>query len=164
MRENENILIWNSIDMNFKIFLYITLLSPLFEEFIFRLSLVGKRNLIISSILSLGYILLRFLYFGKIGRFEVIFGCLSIIFLVFFLMKNEYTKFKFYFLNLVFALLHIVNFELSVKYIGLYFFVVLNFMIIGLVLSYYRMYYGLKTNVGMHIVYNLSTIIYIVLG
>lgn len=160
-KHNENVVVWNAINLDFKAIIFIALLSPLFEELIFRLPLLDKKTLIISAISGVFYVGIRLYFFNKFGAFELIFLGLSGLILMFYFFKEEYLQLKFYLLNTIFAFLHLVNFQVNSKFFVLYFFAVFNYLLIGFVFSYYRIHYGIKTSILMHTVYNLSAIVYI---
>lgn len=155
---------YNSIvkpKLDFPFFIYIIIIAPVFEELIFRLSLKkSKKNLIISSISCLSYILIRLFYFNKLNTVDYILCILCCYFsLNIFTSQKRYFKIHFHLLNLIFALLHIFNYVIEVKFIPIYFFGVLNYLILGFVFSYYRLYYSFKINLIMHVCYNFLALI-----
>jgi uncharacterized protein len=148
-------------------------LAPIYEEIIFRSLLkFNKRNLYICLFTLLGAIIIFFLR-SKIAI--VIILAIFFIFLVgltllFPLSSIEATvskKFKsiFYAVAIIFGLLHAFNF------IGnLYYIIALSLLlgspqiVLGLILGYLRVNYGLVYSILFHMVVNLSIIFSIIRG
>lgn len=152
-------------ELDFEFFIYIIMIAPVLEELIFRLNLKKtKKNLLISSFSCLIYIVIRYFYFNEFGKVDFVLSILLVYFLFnFYVGQKKLLKFNFYFLNFIFAFLHIFNYEFDLFLILIYFFGILNYLILSFVFSYYRIYYSFKTNVMMHIFYNSLSILPIVL-
>lgn len=146
---------------NFLFFLYIVVIAPLFEELIFRLSLIKTTlNLILSALSCLLYVFIRFYYFDKLSTIDYILVSLSFYFvLLIYIPNNSLLIINFYFFNFLFAFLHIFNNILSFKFIHIYFFMIFNYLILSLIFSYYRIYKSFKVNLLMHASYNLLSLI-----
>lgn len=142
---------------------YGILLTPLIEEIFFRLIYIfNKRNLgiiIFSSLCLVGVFIMR-LEFHKAYLFLSICFFFTILLLTFQRSRTffeKHFKFFFYSLAIIFAVLHIFNFDGIdlIKYILLVILVIPQ-LFLGLILGYLRITYGFIYAVGFHTVINLS--------
>lgn len=152
--------------LSFAFFIYVLLIAPILEELIFRLSLKKiKRNLILSILSCVIYLFIRYSYFETFSEVDVFLLMLMGYFLLNIAMgSTKLVKFNFYFLNFIFAFLHVFNYKLDSEFILVYLFGILNYLILALIFSYYRIYYSFKANLMMHVFYNFLSIFPIVLS
>ena len=146
--------------------IYGILISPVIEEFLFRLILVfNKKNLIIL-INTVAILLIIFIIKGDIIK-EALFLFLLIIFLTIYLNTDKcshffrnYFKSFFFLIAALFALLHLFNFmgisESNLIFMPLF---VIPQFVLGLVLGYIRITYGLLYAILFHLLVNCVVII-----
>jgi len=146
--------------------LYVLLLAPIIEEVFFRLIYIfTRRNLIILIVTTLG--LLMFYIIKKNLISIILFSSLTLIYLIGFFYFQKYKdffichfKFWFYFIAVIFAILHIFNFfGITISNIIFAPLFVIPQLILGIILGYIRVTYGFIYTVFFHMVIN-STILF----
>lgn len=145
--------------------IYGFLVGPLVEEIFFRLMYVfKKKNIFIVLITSLGLAIL-FLIKSEPEK-AYIFFILSLVFSLCFLSFEKVSRFIishykmfFYGMAIVFAFLHVLNFDgiNSMRYLLTVFIIIPQF-ILGILLGYIRLKHGFIYAVGFHMAVNISII------
>ena len=153
----------------------ICLFDPIYEELTFRLYLRSLPIYISISISLVVYLLL-----SDIGKFELYSLNIDIVYIgiLFFLLLKFFAivkvkrmvqkfwgknfKYIFYFSVLLFALLHLRNFQLTPKHIVFIPLLILPQLISGIIFGYSRMKYGIFWSIFLHILNNtIPYILYI---
>ena len=146
--------------------IFAVLLAPIIEESLFRLLLVfNKRNLFYFFVMCVGLFitfLVRESYF-KLFLF-ILLSLISIIIYFYFeviksfLVKN-YRCF-FYFIVVLFAVLHLFNFNgINSHNLFVAIILVVPQIILGLILGYLRIKYGIAYSILFHAIVNLSVLL-----
>jgi membrane protease YdiL (CAAX protease family) len=153
-------------------FLVVAFIGPLLEEILFRLSLVFEPSNIALSGSTLLYLVFRIISNRFISLISF-FLLLIILFRIAYMYKSEITsfwnknfKYIFYLLSLSFGLFHMSNYRYSeVTQFLIAPILVLPQIVMGLVLSFTRVYYkrGFLMGVFTHILINFITISIIML-
>lgn len=152
----------NSFKLNdYYLYFYIIIIAPVLEETIFRYSLNGKnKSLIISSISSLIYILIRTKFLtNPFTEVDYALMGLFLLYLCAFLYKRISFQILFYISTTIFAVLHIFNFELSIYSLPIHIFTILIYLVIGFAFAFFRIKYGFLTSLKFHVIYNLFSVL-----
>lgn len=144
---------------------YGLILGPIVEEIFFRLMYVfKKKNLLIVLFTSLGLAILFLIKSEPAKSYIFFILCLtfSLCLLSFARVSrviNSHFKVFFYGMAIVFAFLHVFNFDgiNSMRYLLTVFIIIPQF-VLGLLLGYIRLSYGFIYAVGFHMAVNISII------
>lgn len=165
------------IDLNYShsfLFLSTVILAPFIEELFFRLVLKPKYlNWLILSIFS-GILTAIFIY-KKIFLLLIPFSILTIIEFIFLLNRKSFRRMQIFFLNhfcfffylssLLFGLLHVTNYEpFNYKLIILMPILVSPIVVVGIILGFIRMKFGIWYSMLMHSMINLIAFLVFLVG
>jgi membrane protease YdiL (CAAX protease family) len=159
---------------SFKVFLSMVFLAPIIEELLFRLILKPKfQNLLIFLIFS-GILAISFLV-RKAFILFIIFLLLSVFCFIILISKKKFRKVQVYFLahfpllfytsSVFFGFVHITNYEpFNYKLILIMPILVLPMILIGIILGFIRMKFGITYSVLLHSMINIFPFIFVLFG
>ena len=147
--------------------LKITIISPVIEELIFRLPLrISKINLAVSFSLIIFLVLKRWCFFNiylSLSCSSILFFSLylyfrkgiNIYYKLSFFLTHHFRQF-FYFMALVFGILHLTNYRVDFRYFYLFPFFAINYLVSGFFWGYLRVRYtyGIYLCIASHIFVN----------
>lgn len=144
---------------------YGLILGPIVEEIFFRLMYVfKKKNIFIVLFTSLGLAILFLIKSEPAKSYIFFLLCLTFSLCLLFFDRvsrviNSHFKVFFYGMAIVFAFLHVFNFEgiNSMRYLLTVFIIIPQF-VLGILLGYIRLSYGFIYAVGFHMAVNISII------
>lgn len=146
---------------------FFLIISPIFEELIFRLPLKVKRiNIFISISLFYSFLYYNFEKLFSLDEILKALGFIIVLYLLIFevlkdsfyeLLAGRYYKPYFYFIAIAFGLLHTTNFIADVpkQLMPFSFLFALNQVISGVFLGYTRIKIGLPWSIVLHFLFNL---------
>jgi len=148
---------------NFERIFYGIFLTPIIEEVLFRLIYVfNKRNIYIILFTVFALLALSILK-HDVSKSMIFVGLILLLILILFFFKGsasifqKHFKFFFYFIAIIFALLHVFNFyAASGPQLFLLIFFTIPQFILGVLLGYLRIKYGFIYAVVFHFMVNLS--------
>jgi len=153
--------------LSLRLMLIAIFVAPIYEEFLFRLLLrPSTKNYILFVATVFILTIISFLY-GTIIFFSILLGVLLLSLVMYFMgdRSRNYIfnkinfKYSFYFSTLFFGLMHLSNFTGNAYIISLFAILLVGPQILlGLILGYIRMRFGLIFSIIFHAVVNLSVL------
>jgi hypothetical protein len=153
----------------------LALFVPLFEEVIFRLSLVFRPIFLGLSAGTFSFLLLYKIFEGmaffNADHLNYVVLCLACIigYLIYFVSSKKETSIRLFYKSrynlivwlsiLFFGFMHIFNFDFSIKNLLLLPFLTLPQLMAGTVLSFIRLRFGFIFAIGYHISHNLLVVL-----